>query len=217
MTTPTPEAAAATAADPLVGRLIAIEYQDGFRTFGTITEARQEGDNTHLTIGEAPTPRSRPSESLMSVQGDDLSREIDSTEELGCGCCAEYNYTQEQDQRADKLDVDPRAVAIADGLLTAGYHKPRVITTLEELDALPMGSVVLSQEAEHYTGDFWISYQLWADNEWHRPGRASHTHPDNFLPATVLYEPTPGGTDLTQDWADGAQEARAARIEGDKR
>lgn len=33
---------------------------------------------------------------------------------------------------------------LADALTRAGYTKPRVVTTVEELDALPVGSVVLS-------------------------------------------------------------------------
>jgi hypothetical protein len=35
--------------------------------------------------------------------------------------------------------------AIADNILDAGYRKPRTITTVEELDALPFGSVVLDR------------------------------------------------------------------------
>lgn len=77
-----------------------------------------------------------------------------------------------------------RLVAVVEDLT------PRVITTVEELDALPMGSVVLSQSMDHYSGDFPISFQRWANGEWHRPGRSADTHHDNFLPATVLYEPT---------------------------
>ena len=36
----------------------------------------------------------------------------------------------------------PYAHGIADGLIAKGYSKPRTITTVEELDALPRGSVV---------------------------------------------------------------------------
>ena len=32
---------------------------------------------------------------------------------------------------------------MADAILAAGYRKPRTVTTVEELDALPVGSVVL--------------------------------------------------------------------------
>ena len=34
---------------------------------------------------------------------------------------------------------------LADVLLAAGYSKPRTITTVEELDALPFGSVVIDR------------------------------------------------------------------------
>jgi hypothetical protein len=67
-------------------------------------------------------------------------------------------------------------------------HKPRIVTTLEELDALPVGSVVLS-EGPHFRGEFRISFQRWDDGTWHRGARSGDTHPDNFLPATVLFEP----------------------------
>jgi hypothetical protein len=40
-------------------------------------------------------------------------------------------------------EVPTYAHFIADGLLAAGYRKLRTITTTEELDALPVGSVVL--------------------------------------------------------------------------
>ena len=50
---------------------------------------------------------------------------------------------------------------MADAILAAGYSKPRTITTAEELDALPVGSVVLSggkiprikSEDGHWLGD----------------------------------------------------------------
>lgn len=42
------------------------------------------------------------------------------------------------------------AYAIADGLIAAGYHRHRTITTVEELDALAFGSVVLDADGETY-------------------------------------------------------------------
>ncbi len=65
---------------------------------------------------------------------------------------------------------------------------PRTITTAEELDALPYGSVVLSAVYIAHHGQA-ISFQRWEDGLWHRGARSSHTHPDNFLPVTVLHEP----------------------------
>jgi hypothetical protein len=77
---------------------------------------------------------------------------------------------------------------IADAILAAGYSKPRTITTAEELDALPNGSVVLSDVYRAHHGQA-ISFQRWEDGCWHRGARSSDTHPDNFLPAIVLYSP----------------------------
>lgn len=79
----------------------------------------------------------------------------------------------------------PRA---ADAILAAGYRKPRTVTTDEELDALPEGTVVLSETYRHFVDEWQVSLQRWSDGAWHRGGRAASTHPDNFLPATVIYE-----------------------------
>lgn len=87
----------------------------------------------------------------MSTQRDELAREIHSTEQLGCGCCTDYNYTREQDQHADKLDVNTIAVAIGDTLLAAGWTKPRTITTAEELDDLDADSVLRTKRGTLYT------------------------------------------------------------------
>jgi hypothetical protein len=78
---------------------------------------------------------------------------------------------------------------LADHLIAAGYRKPRTITTAEELDALPVGSVVLSQDYRHHVDEWRVSFQRWQDGDWYRGARSSHTHPDNFLPATVLHTP----------------------------
>lgn len=82
----------------------------------------------------------------------------------------------------------PVGETVAD-ILAAGYRKPRTITTVEELDALRVGSVVLSEGYGHHANQMLISFQRWWDGEWHRGARAGSTHPDNFLPATVLHEP----------------------------
>lgn len=65
------------------------------------------------------------------------------------------------------------------------------VTSVAELDQLPIGSAVLSekyiaqQEAEEYPCVFQKLYT----GDWHRGGRSSDTHPDYFLPARVLYRP----------------------------
>jgi hypothetical protein len=77
---------------------------------------------------------------------------------------------------------------IADAILAAGYSKPRTITTVEDLDALPVGTVVLSDAYRRHVGDWQVAFQRWDDGDWHRGGRAAHTLPDYIIPATVLYE-----------------------------
>lgn len=74
-------------------------------------------------------------------------------------------------------------------LADLGWSKPRVITTAEELDALPVGSVVLSEGYTHHANEMPISFQRWTDGDWHRGARTGNTAPDNFLPVKVLYEP----------------------------
>ena len=78
---------------------------------------------------------------------------------------------------------------VHDAILAAGYMKPRTVTTEDELDTLPIGSVVLS-EGRSFRGGFRMSFQRWDDGLWHRGARSASTHPDNFLPATVLHEGT---------------------------
>ena len=83
--------------------------------------------------------------------------------------------------------------AQADAILAAGYSKPRTISTVEELDALPVGSVIRTSGIDFHTmprvavkTGFWLKESEWevADsNEW----IADSSELDD-LPATVLYE-----------------------------
>lgn len=104
------------------------------------------------------------------------------------------NELEMQDVISEALEMSygqsHAAETIAERLDAAGYTKPRVITTEEELDELPVGSVVLSMVYVRQQG--WpVAFQRWDSGDWHRGGRSSFTHPDNFLPATVLWEPKP--------------------------
>lgn len=89
-------------------------------------------------------------------------------------------------QRAGKVTPHQARIRAEEALEAS---KPRAITTTEELDALPVGTVVLSDTYRHYIDKWQVAFQRWSDGEWHRGARAVETHPDNFLPATVLHEP----------------------------
>ena len=69
---------------------------------------------------------------------------------------------------------------MAAGMIAAGYRKPRAITTVAELDALPKGSVVLD-------GDVCVRR---ADGRWKVSDLAGvYASAEITLPATVLWEP----------------------------
>ena len=70
---------------------------------------------------------------------------------------------------------------LAQGILDAGYRKPRTITTAEELDALPVGSVVL--DADNVACQRMKLPELWES------GGELITTKLIPLPATVLHEP----------------------------
>ena len=73
------------------------------------------------------------------------------------------------------------AHGIADGILAAGYSKPRTITTVEERDALREGSVVRDKDGD-------VIERLWGG--WYFGD--NNTVPN--LPATVIHEPTTEAT-----------------------
>lgn len=70
-------------------------------------------------------------------------------------------------------------------ILAAGYTKPKRVTTVAELDALPMESVVKSAE-----GNVWESL---VGGWFETCSRACHVASDIALPATVLYSPMVSG------------------------
>lgn len=80
------------------------------------------------------------------------------------------------------------------------------ITTAAELDALPVGSIVLSaatHEDVRGAESYRLVFQKLYNRNWHRGGRSRDTHPDYVLPATVLYrpdapQPTPVGDDVVE-------------------
>lgn len=101
----------------------------------------------------------------MNTQRDELAKVI----VAAYGEDAEAECPCEQD-----LDV-------ADAILAAGFRKPRLIETAEELDALPFESVVKTAD-----GDVWESFY----GGWYETAcRAGRQAAELTLPASVLYEP----------------------------
>jgi len=88
-----------------------------------------------------------------------------------------------------RIIASQHTAAAVEAILAAGYQRPRDIGTAEELDTLPVGSVVLSDPYRHHSHGFPVAFQRWEDGLWHRGGRSSDTHPDYILPAAVLHEP----------------------------
>lgn len=73
----------------------------------------------------------------------------------------------------------------ADAIIAAGYTKPRTITTVEELDALPNGSFIETEQGGYWQADKRGHGEIW----WLEPGNPrSSLSEDLTLPATVLWE-----------------------------
>ena len=74
--------------------------------------------------------------------------------------------------------------AAADAILAAGWRPPaRTVTTVEELDALPVGSIV--RDVERSALDEKWDDNLWAEVAYESTFSSSSIH----TPATVLWEP----------------------------
>ena len=72
----------------------------------------------------------------------------------------------------------------ADEIIRAGWRPPaRIVTTVEELDALPVGSIVRDDERAALD-------EKWDDDMWAEVGYESTFYSSSIhTPATVLYEP----------------------------
>lgn len=70
---------------------------------------------------------------------------------------------------------------MAVGMIAAGYRKPRTITTVEELDALPEGTQIVDACERLALEETSIGCLEWVD----RHGNSCHVE----LPAIVLHEP----------------------------
>lgn len=71
----------------------------------------------------------------------------------------------------------------------AAADNASIITTIDELDALPVGTVVssdgykYSRNYPHYP----VSFQKLYNGLWHRGGRTADTHPEYIIPAHVIH------------------------------
>jgi len=88
--------------------------------------------------------------------------------------------TMSQDDFTPANEESDLIAEIAAAVLEAGYTKPRQVTTVDELDALPIGSVLILRDAKHqphpaqkgdygwrlpFLDDFWDSAKILAGCE----------------------------------------------------
>ena len=84
----------------------------------------------------------------MSTEHDELARDIPTWQDLPFG------------GRNDCVKLDANAAhAIAGVLIEKGWTKPRIVRTSEELDALPVGSVVLCENRAFRRKTRTVEYQ----------------------------------------------------------
>lgn len=110
---------------------------------------------------------------------------------------ADNSRLPEELLRADFPANAEYALNIAKHLREAGYRKPRTVTTVEELDALPVKSAVLSAMGNFYVKDFDLDNP--SDTWWSAAGSGAEFLTERVsLPAIVLHEspstPTQGIT-----------------------
>lgn len=120
---------------------------------------------------------------MSDKERNELAEVIRDTDLLGCGCCGASTEVQ---VGPDEWDVDypAREEALASKLLAAGYRKPRAITTVEELDALPYGTAVAHDEGWGIT----VAQRHAEDLRWYVTGCLEYIRPEALLPATTIAE-----------------------------
>lgn len=111
-----------------------------------------------------------------SPQRDELAREIFIADNSG-----QSREASLKDWEAYAPGEYAYTYAIADGLIAAGWTKPRTITTYAELDAMAIDAVVMSET---------LAYQNYGAGSWAADGRFYDTG-QITLPAVVLWEPAP--------------------------
>ena len=99
----------------------------------------------------------------------------------------EYMGADVPETVADKHEPVDADYATADAILAAGWRPPaRVVTTVEELDALPVGSIV--RDVERAALD-----EKWDDDTWAEAGyEYTFSSRSIHLPAAVIYDPEEG-------------------------
>jgi hypothetical protein len=71
---------------------------------------------------------------------------------------------------------------LADALLAAGWRQTRTVSSAEELNALPLDSVVINER-----GDAWQK----AGRNWYLTGSTGGSKTVPYMPATVIHEGEP--------------------------
>ncbi len=90
--------------------------------------------------------------------------------------------------RDDRMTWPRSIFDAATAIFAAGYRKPRVVTTVEELDALPAKSAILDRDGTPWVGDG-DKVEPWASVcEDPYGGPIWKNSIDITLPATVLHE-----------------------------
>jgi hypothetical protein len=114
----------------------------------------------------------------MSEDRDELAALIYGTEPWTKGPSYEgktYEWSELDDD--DKNNWYPQA----DAILAAGYSKPRTVTTVEDLDALPHHAMIHTAEGDHMEHVY---------DQWLIPGVGGAYGSDSVaLPVSVLWEP----------------------------
>jgi len=94
----------------------------------------------------------------------------------------------ESAKRRDGFGSYIRPEQAADAILAAGYSRPKQVSTVAELDALPTESLVRSEQ-----GGVWHKEASGSGCVWTEPGAQWwHWATDIALPAMVLYSPVVG-------------------------
>lgn len=98
-----------------------------------------------------------------------------------CVCGAEWVHDGHDPEQVPGPELFEQHVA--DAILAAGYRKPRTITTFDELDELPRGSVVLDRDGL----SLHLDYAGWNASNGTR-GIERETLEREAFPAIVLHE-----------------------------